>query len=243
MIKVIIHVAKAAIAAIAALLLSSCGMDFSTLEGSGNVTTQKRNVGSEFRAVTAGAGIEVVIEQGGERTVTVEADDNLQEHIKTEVKDGTLVIESDARLNDSSTKRVTVRMPEIEKIESESGAVIRNKGTLIVNKLSLEASSGSSIDLVVDAKEITCESGSGSSLKVSGKADDLQADAGSGSNLNARGLAAQTVEAEASSGSTVIVNPLQDLSADASSGGKVLFVNTPENLNKKTSSGGDVSQE
>lgn len=241
MVKVIVHVTKAIVAVILTLLCVSCG--FERVDGSGNVVTQNRNITQEFNAVAASGGLEVIIEQGSERAVIVEADDNLQEHIKTEVTGKELKISSDVNIGSSGAKKVIVKLPAIESIEASSGSNVKSRNTLKNKSINLATSSGSSMEVTVDAKDTTCKSSSGSGLNVSGKTEKLETDSSSGSTLNAKELSANDVNAEASSGSSISVNPLQSLSAKASSGGSVKYVSTPNKLDKKISSGGSVSQE
>ena len=240
MIKVIVHVTKAIVAIVASLLLLSCGTG---IEGSGNVVTQKRPVEADFKSVSAGRGLEVLIEQKGTRSITVEADDNLQQHIKTEIVDGELKIYSDVNIGKAEAKRVIVSLPTIESIESESGASVRSKNTLKGDSMELGSSSGSNLEVTVEAKNLSCEASSGSQLTVNGQAENLETDSSSGSRVNAKGLSAKNVRSNASSGGSALVNPSQNLSAEASSGGNINYVNTPGNLSKNTSSGGSVSQE
>ena len=63
------------------VLLVSC--QFNGITGSGNVTTEKRNVEDNFTAIEAGKGLDIVLEQSPDAEVTVVADDNLQKHITT----------------------------------------------------------------------------------------------------------------------------------------------------------------
>ena len=59
--------------------------------GSGNVVTEDRPVSDFNRVSLTGVG-EVIITQGEEESLTVRADDNIMRYIKTEVKDGTLIL-------------------------------------------------------------------------------------------------------------------------------------------------------
>jgi hypothetical protein len=70
-----------------ALALSACG----TLRGSGRIETETRRV-SNFDEVTLAGSGEVIITQGDETALSVEADDNLMRYIKTEVHGGTLTL-------------------------------------------------------------------------------------------------------------------------------------------------------
>lgn len=240
MIKIISHLAKAAIAAITAVLVFSCGFD--KLEGSGNIIKKTRPAQEEFSAIEVSRGIELVVSTGGTRSITVEADDNFHEHITTEIKGGELTITSKSDFRNGIV-RVIVSLPKLEKVEASSSAVVRSTGTLKVDTVEFSSDSGANIDVSVHAQEVSLDSGSGGHITISGKTDDLQADSSSGGHIYAKGLIAKNVEAEASSGGHTYVNPVERLAADASSGGHIFYVNTPEKLDKQTASGGNVSQE
>jgi hypothetical protein len=62
-----------------------------TIYGSGNVIAEERPVSNFNRVSLSGIG-DVIITQGEEESLTVEADDNLMEYIEARVADGTLVL-------------------------------------------------------------------------------------------------------------------------------------------------------
>jgi len=241
MVKIIVHIAKAMVAIVLSLLCLSCGFDFKSLDGDGNATSQKRQITETFNSVSAERALEVIIQQGPEQSVTVEADQNLQEHIKTEVKGGELIITADTNIS-SGKKTIIVTMPDIKSLSTESSATIKSEGSIKGESVKLSSSSGSSIEVSIDAKHVDCETSSGAHIKIDGLAEKLEASSSSGGNINAKALKAQTVTADASSGGNTTVNPVKKLSADASSGGHVYFTSTPEELKKNASSGGIVSQ-
>jgi hypothetical protein len=241
MVKVIVHIAKAVVAIVLSLLCLSCGFDFRSVDGNGNVSSQKRPLTETFKSVSASSGLEVIIEQGAEQSVTVEADENLQEHIKIEVKGNELNITSDTNIG-NGTKTITVVMPNIESLSSESSATIKSKSSIKEDSMKLSSSSGSSIQVSVDGRNLECETSSGAHMEVAGKTENLETNASSGGNINARALKAENVRADASSGGETTVNPSRNLTADASSGGKVFYITTPTQIRKKASSGGIVSQ-
>lgn len=242
MIRVIEHITKVALAALTAILCFSC--DFmKKVDGSGNVKTENRTMSTEFTSVQANSGLDVVIEYGGERSVIVEADDNLHQHIITDVSGGVLEISADVNIRNAASKKVIVKLPVIKGLESSSGASVKSANPLKSESLTLDANSGSNLDVTIDSKKVTCEASSGSHMKVNGTADNLQTEASSGSTLDARNVAAGNVRSEASSGSTIFVSPKDILKAEASSGGKIYYTSTPEKLQKEVSSGGSVEQQ
>ena len=69
-----------------------------TITGDGNVVTSERDIGS-FDRLSVAAGIDVYITQGETEFLEVEADENLQDVILTEVRDGKLrIFEKDSRV-------------------------------------------------------------------------------------------------------------------------------------------------
>lgn len=242
MTKIIISFTKLIVASAMALLFTSCDWDIKTIEGSGNVTTQNRNITENFTGVEASKGLDVYIQQSEDKAVIVEADDNLQAHIITKVENGILKINSDFNgYRNVASKKITVRMPVITSLKSDSGASLSSINVLLADSISLTAESGSGADLLVEADKIISETGSGSSMSLKGKTLSLELSASGGSSTEAGGLLANEVTAQASSGSSVEVHPLVKLNAKASSGASISYEGSPKEIRKSENSGGSVS--
>jgi hypothetical protein len=243
MIKIITWITKIIIIAITALLFSSCHFDYNTVKGSGTITTENRTVTEKFTGIDVSSAIEVTLEQADKVEVIVEADDNLLNTIKTEVKNGKLVISNESYVTiRNGTRRVTVKMPIIEDLEASSASSITNKNTLKGNQIFIKSSSAGSIKLDLEMDAITCKSSSGSSIELKGLAMQLDTQASSGSTTKCFKLLANSIVADASSGSSIDVHPIVSLKAEASSGASIEYNSVPKNLQKKSSSGGSVEQ-
>ena len=242
MIKIIIHITKFIVAGNTALLFASCNLNVNKIEGSGNVTTEKRIVQGDFTKIDVSNAIDLVIEQSDATEIVVEADDNIQKDIITKVENGTLIIKSKHNSFRVTKKKVTVKMPKIDKLEASSASTVSNKGIIQGENLDLESSSAATIDLNVESDNISADSGSGSTISVKGKALTFHTSASSGSNVNAGELLANDIHAEASSGASVNVHPIVKLKAEANSGGSVNYNNTPKTIEKTSNSGGSISQ-
>lgn len=242
MIKIIIHITKFIIATITALLFASCNFNINSIEGSGNVTTEKRIVQGDFKNVSVSNAIDLVIEQSDSTEIIVEADDNIQKEITTKVENGTLIISCKFSSFNNVTKKVTVKMPVIDKIEASSASSVHSKNVLQGENIRLDASSASTIDVNIESDNISFESGSGSTINVQGKALKIKTSASSGSSINAEKLFANEVEAEASSGASINVHPILRLKADASSGSSINYDSSPKTIEKSENSGGSISQ-
>ncbi|OIQ16199.1 MAG: hypothetical protein BM557_10020 [Flavobacterium sp. MedPE-SWcel] len=249
MVKVIAHVTKLIIATITAILFSSCvfnksddNLIFSSTEGSGNVVSQNRPVSENFDYISASTGLKVVIEQDNKASITVEADDNLQELIKTEIKGKQLEIFIDGNIKNATKLKVKVRTPNIKGIETSSSAKVISLNTIRSRNISLSASSASSLEVAIDAENASCETSSAAKITVRGKTIQLDTDSSSSSRINAKGLIAKHVVADASSASNTTINPQESLHAEASSASSIKYINTPAQLSKDASSGGSVKK-
>jgi len=243
MIKIILHITKFIIATITALLFASCNFNVNTIDGSGNVTKEKRIVQGDFKKVSVSNAIDLVIEQSDSTEIIVEADDNLQKEIETKVENGTLVIKCKFNsFHNVTMKKVIVKMPIIDKLEASSAASITTKNTIQGQDINLEASSAATMDINIESDNISCDAGSAGSINVEGQALKITTSASSGSNIDAAKLLANEVHAEASSGATVNVHPIVSLKAKASSGGNINYDIAPKTIEKTSSSGGSISQ-
>lgn len=238
MIKVFVHIAKAAVAIIAALLFTSC----MGVNGSGNVVTEQRKADAPFTKISANDGLEVYISQGNKVAISVEADDNLQRHIKTEVSGGTLKIYTDKNMHSSSATIVTITLPTLEGIESSGGTSVKGNTVFKTNNFVLDAGGGSHIEINTEAQKITLDASGGSNSTIKGTTKTFNIDASGGSSVDAGELVAGAVDADASGGASVTVNAVNKLTADASGGSSISYVKTPESLQKDASSGGSVEQ-
>lgn len=210
------------------------------IKGSGKVVKSERQVGM-FESITASAGIEVILIQDSILKVVVEADDNLQDIIKTEVSNGKLKIYPEKRISHSSAKRVFVSFKTIHSLEASSGSTIKSKMELKIQTLDLSASSGANVELALVVNELNVEGSSGGNIVLSGSAESMDVDGSSGVNIKASELQSKTCNAGASSGANLKLYASEKLVAKASSGGNIRVGGNPNERNVETSSGGDVS--
>ena len=115
MIKIITWITKIIVIVLTALFFSSCHFDYNSIKGSGRITTENRTITEKFTGIEVSSAIELSIEQSNDTEIVVEADDNLQTSIITEVKNGKLIISSEPHLSiRNGTRKVKVKMPSIE---------------------------------------------------------------------------------------------------------------------------------
>jgi hypothetical protein len=132
---------------------------------------------------------------------------------------------------------VYVSLPEITALNSSSGADLTTKNVIEANKITLDASSGSDLQVELIADEVDASTSSGADIKLSGEANYLNADASSGSDIKARSLLVKKCKAEASSGADISVNVSESLTANASSGADISYSGDATVQKRKSVSG------
>lgn len=194
---------------------------FSKTKGSGNIQTEKREV-SEFSSVKTGGAITVDIVAQRDFNVEVEADDNLLEHIKTEVKGDTLKIYTEGSISTRNPIRVRISMPQIESLDI-SGA---SGGTLTG----------------VKNETLMVEASGASKIEINGEARELNVELSGASRLDAERLRSENVTVEASGASNATVAALNELTAEASGASNIRYTGEPKNVKRNISGASSVRQ-
>lgn len=238
-------IVKFLVALFLSVLLTGCNFDFniSGIKGDGNVVTQKRFSNKEFTKIKASEGLDVYLTKSTLTAVNVQADENIQDFIITEIKDGVLHIHTSEAVGKASAKKVLVNFTYLDEVSSSSGAEIHTTNFIITDNIVVKASSGSDQALAIKATTIECSTSSGAQIKLKGSAKTITAKASSGGNINANKLLAENCNTKASSGSDIDVNCKNAITAKASSGASISYSGNPSTVNKSNSSAASISKQ
>ncbi len=209
------------------------------IHGNGNVVKEERHV-SNFDAISASTGIQVLITQDNFEKVVVEADENILKILKTEISGGKLKIYLEEGVLHAKKMSVYVTVKTLKSVEGSAGSSVKSENKINADDMRVHASSGSSVHMEVSCNQLKVDSSSGSSMKVTGTAKSIKADSSSGSTLNASDLVAESGEASASSGAGLKINVTKDVKAHASSGAGITISGNPSIRDTNSSSGGSV---
>jgi hypothetical protein len=231
--------------AILSMILFCGALTFSAQASQPKGNRQTRQV-SGFHGISVTSGIDLYLTQKNTEEVVVEAEPEDLDKIITRVEGGILKIylkEKSSFFNlswNKDSRKVYVSFKFLDKLEASAGSDVISQDLLKLEKLNLDASSGSDVKLELEAGDLVVESSSGSDIFLKGKALVLQANASSGSDINASELQTRKCTASVSSGSDMRVNVTEELSANASSAGDISYSGNPKIKDINESSGGDV---
>ena len=222
----------------AVIILASCR--YTT--GSGNIITQKRNVGN-FRGISVGGAFEVEVKIGPVAEVTVEADDNIMKYIEITTSGNILRIRTENLHNYSNVHmKIYITTPDLTSINASASAevkvldVLKNEG-----KLSFIANSSADIEAEVDAPQVEARASSSGSVTLRGKTKNYAAEASSSGDIKSEELLTENADVSVSSSGSAHVHASVSLNAHASSSGDIVY-HGAANVTKSVSSSGSVEK-
>jgi hypothetical protein len=225
------------------MALSSCYIDGfnQSISGNGRVVDDSRDI-SGFTGVLVSSSISVYLSQGSNFEVKVEADENLQEVILTEVEGNMLVVKTDrVNIRNAKAKKVHVTLPELTSLKISSAGDCVGQTPFSCEDLRISISSAGDLKLEVEAERIDLDISSSGDADLSGAAREFDVTLSSAGDLNAYDLIAGKVDVNVSSAGDARVHATEEISMNASSAGNIYYQGDARVLNSHSSSAGNIS--
>jgi hypothetical protein len=190
------------------------------VEGSGNASSEWRDVAA-FNGVELAGSNNVIVRVRGKQGVVVHADDNLLDHVTTDVQAGTLVIdEISGSLKTKSPMYVEVTAPALDSL------TLSGSGIVSVTH--------------VDATRFSVNLPGSGVVRASGTATRLDVTLGGSGDAQLQGLTADNVTANVSGSGRILVRATNSLDASVSGSGAVMYLGSPESITKNVTGTGAV---
>ncbi len=220
------------------LLFASCGLSEDCIKSSGTRQTKDVEV-SAFENIYVYPGIALVVTQGDEYQVMVEAGDNFIDQISVELDGNSLLLKDQTNCNwvrDYGQTTVYVTAPNIVEIYSNTNQTIRSNGVLTYPMLrlySMDFFGGvgtGDFFFEVDNSQLVVQSNHVSAFHVSGSTQQLLLSFynGNGRFEGAEFLANEIIVFHRGA-NDMIVHPVETLAGDIYGTGNVISVTQPTN--------------
>lgn len=229
----------AALVLLAVVAASGCIGQKAT--GSGNVINQSQNVSGFNQVALEGIGT-IIITQGNQESLTVEAEDNLIPYIKTNVSNNKLSISMDRGMP-VPTKPVIfhITVKDLNTIDTSGSGKIQSDN-LKVNSLTINtngAGEGNLTNLNVNTLKILI-SGAGR-LNISGNANNQDITISGAGDYTANNLVSKTVTITISGAGKGTVRVSDTLNAIINGAGQISYIGSPK-ITQQISGAGTIKQ-
>ena len=208
---------------------------------------------AEVRSVTAfsgikvSGGIDVWLSQGDDYALAVSAiDDKFRDNIKTEIRNGVLIIWYDSdnlKWNRGDKKlRAYISFKSLDKLEASGACDLKIDQTLNVESLQLRLSGACDINGAVKVSNMTMDLSGASTVKITGHVDNLKLESSGASDVKNYDLVVENCIAKISGASDVKITVNNSLSASASGASSLNYKGNPEKKDVATSGASSISQ-
>lgn len=202
---------------------------------------QTRTVG-DFTGIKAGDSFIINISQSDANSVKVTAPESVQSQIKTEVKDGILIIISEGNIKTNDDIVISVGIKSLNSLDISGAAELKSENQLICEKLNVTSNGAGDIHIDVKASEIIADISGAGDVTIKGTAQSMNATVSGAGNLKAAALETAKVKAKVSGAGDAKVYASQSLDADVSGAGSIIYKGNPVDRNVNISGAGSVRE-
>lgn len=217
-----------AVMSMLAVSIVSCKFPFGLVRGSGNIETETVEVSGFNEVHIIGIG-NLIIEQGGEESLVIEADDNILPLIEAEVSGDTLTIGIKRGFNFIPASKIKFYLTVIDLdniLLSGAGDIDGKKFN--TDTLEFEISGTGDIDFNINADKVETRSSGAGSITLSGKVDIQEIEISGLGKYDAEELESRKCEIVISGAGTATVNVSELLDINISGAGNVYYTGEPK---------------
>ena len=205
---------------LASIAVAGCDTDILGTRGSGDVTTEAREVSGFDEVVLLGSG-DVFIEVAGSESLTIEAEDNIIPLLSTEVEDGRLELKATESISPTEPIRYTITAEVLDAV------VITGSGRI----------TATAVDTETFAPGI---SGSGN-ITAEGRCTSLASVISGSGNYDGSGLVCADGDVTVSGSGNAIVNVTGSLEATVTGSGNIQYIGDPS-IDRTVTGSGTIEQ-
>lgn len=212
------------------------------VNGNGVLKSEQRAI-TGFKGVSVVGGMDVVLIPGTQHSVRIEADENLLQHIMTEIDGDILEISPRNRhnLNPEAGMKVYITAPVFNVVDvSGSGSVTSQSRIKADKKLETEITGSGDIRLDLDAPEVQMEIVGSGTITLSGNTRRFRSEINGSGDLRAFDLMSEDTEVEISGSGDAKVFASKQLGIQINGSGNVDYKGNPPAINQNVSGSGTV---
>jgi hypothetical protein len=211
------------------LMLESCKTG--CVKGSGHQATDNRKVG-EFTKLDLSGAFKVNLTQDSTLGVTVTTDDNLLQHIKTDVDGDKLLISTNKKnLCSSAAITINIGVHHIDAIKATGAIEINSNGIIVAKNVDINLSGATKINLDLNAATVTTTGEGVTEITLKGQASAHNIELNGGGKLHAFDFVVGNYNISTAGASECDVNVLRELTVKSSGALAVKYKGNPETIN------------
>ena len=225
-----------------AAITNAQNWDKEKITGNGNLTTISRTTAA-YDEITVTGSFNVELVSGKEGNISIYGDENIINHIITEVEGSTLKIHFEKNKSYSYNSKLIITVPfeEISTVSLTGSGSIQTKDTINAEKFEINLAGSGDGNFEVNSTNLKIALAGSGDLKVAGTAKDLEAKITGSGDLDCSKIEAENAEVAVAGSGDLKVNCIKKLTASVAGSGDIHYKNKPETLDKKIVGSGDIT--
>ena len=215
------------------------------IEGNGNMVTKTRTV-SSYDEVSLTGSMDVILVKGREGAIKVEAEENLQQHILTEVNGGRLKIsvEKGYSLNPSRNHDIVITVPftDIEGLSLTGSGDIRSSDMVTAENFSIDITGSGNVQLPLKAKNTSANITGSGDIDLKGSSVDFDCKVTGSGDISAFDFECENVQATVTGSGDIEVYASESLKASTPGSGDIEYRGNPKKEDFRTMGSGSISK-
>jgi carbon monoxide dehydrogenase subunit G len=236
---------------LSAILFVSLFMGVSTLfagcrlgvpKGDGNIVKQERKI-SSFNGIDISGAFNIYLKQGDAESVTLEADENIMQYIRTEVKDGILNVGlKESHYHNTGKINVYITIKGLKSIDLSGAVDLQTQNKLSLSDLSIDVSGAADTRLEMAVQKLTIDGSGASKMSFTGSATEVSMDLSGASEIFAFDMPAESYTISLSGAGTAEINVTKKLNAEISGAGTIRYKGSPSEISQDLSGAGSIKK-
>ncbi|MEM9675157.1 MAG: head GIN domain-containing protein [Cyclobacteriaceae bacterium] len=211
-----------------------------TVSGSGNVITEGRIV-SSFSRIEVEGSANIILNQGTNQTVQVEADDNIVPIITTRVRGDELEISNSRNYRSNNPVNVYITVPVISAISIDGSGDVFGESTIEGDQLELDIDGSGNMDLEIFYTQLFVESNGSGDFQLIGEVVDQNVRMSGSGNYDAWEMTSENCDIRISGSGDASVFASEFLKAEIRGSGNIRYYGDPRIESSVTGSGDIIS--
>lgn len=209
------------------------GCNVNCIKGSGTEKSEDRKV-ADFTKLDIAGGYKVVLKQDSSLNVHITADDNLLEHIQTEITGDELKIYTKPSICSSGQITLIIGVKNLEELHNAGAIDLSSDGKLNTKDLKIELAGASKVDLDLNADRLMTRGSGSSEIKLKGQAANHDIRLTGGGSLDALDFVVSTYNIEGTGAIDCKVNVLKELNVHSTGAADIEYKGNPTINSSKT---------
>jgi hypothetical protein len=194
----------------------------------------------EFDEIFLNGNYEVFLDHGDESKVVIKTDENLQDFIKVEVRNGTLAISNTERIKGSDGIKIFITYENLKRLDSGGASSVYTTSPISGSRFELSMSGAGVMDLEVELEELEIRLSGAGWISMEGSVQRLDVSLTGAGSMEAFNLESRDCEISISGVGSAEINVTGNLVAKISGVGGIEYRGSPEDIRREISGFGKI---